>query len=179
MPQDTDNNEIRFREVQRFRQPLLWLFLIALAAFSLFSIVYQVVLGIPVGNNPAPDSVLFLIWVIFGVGFPLFFALLSLTVEVRGSGLYYRFLPLHLSFRRIECDEVATIEAKEYRPLLEFGGWGIRYGGRGRKAYNVSGTRGVEILLKSGKRVLFGSQRPEELARAIGEARSRSSGGRA
>jgi hypothetical protein len=178
MPQGTGNREIRFREMQHFRQPLLWLFLIALAAFSLFSVVYQVVLGMPFGTNPASDAVLLLIWLIFGIGFPIFFALLSLTVEVRESGLYYRFFPLHLSFHRIGWDEVDTVEAKEYRPLLEFGGWGIRYGGRGRKAYNVGGNRGVEFRLKNGKRVLFGSQRPEELARAIAEARSRRSGSR-
>ncbi len=178
MPQNEGSPEPRFREVQHFRQPLLWLFLIAFSAFSLFGVAYQVVQGIPFGNRPAPDSVLLLIWLVFGIGFPLFFALLSLTVEVRRSGLYYRFFPLHLSFRRIGWDEADTVEAKEYRPLLEFGGWGIRYGGGGRRAYSVGGNRGVEFRLKNGKRVLFGSQRPEEFSRAVGEAMHRGSGNR-
>ena len=62
-------------------------------------------------------------------------------------------------------------EARTYRPILEYGGWGIRYTmGRGW-AYNVSGNQGVQLELASGKRILIGSQRAEELARAIGEAK--------
>jgi hypothetical protein len=34
-------------------------------------------------------------------------------------------------------------------------------------AYNVSGDRGVELTLRDGRRVMLGSQRPEELAQAI------------
>ncbi len=39
--------------------------------------------------------------------------------------------------------------------------------GRAGKAYNVSGNRGVQLKLSSGKGLLIGSQRPEELAQAI------------
>lgn len=156
-----------FSEVQHFRQPLLWLFLLAVAVLSLYAVVSQIVFGIPFGTRPASDVLLVAIWLIFGLGFPLFFALLALTVEVRADGLWYRFFPLHLSFHRIAWDEVAECEVRTYRPLLEFGGWGIRYGGRDRKAYNVSGDRGVEFRLKNGKSVLFGSARPEEFAAAV------------
>jgi hypothetical protein len=34
-------------------------------------------------------------------------------------------------------------------------------------AYNVSGNRGVQLELVSGKRILIGSQQAEELAAAI------------
>jgi TATA-box binding protein (TBP) (component of TFIID and TFIIIB) len=50
--------------------------------------------------------------------------------------------------------------------LLEYGGWGIKYGRKG-KAYNVSGNRGVQLVFKDGKQLLIGSQRAEELAEAI------------
>jgi hypothetical protein len=53
-----------------------------------------------------------------------------------------------------------------YRPIRDYGGWGIRYG-RGGKAYNVSGNRGVMLELSDGQKLLIGSQRPEELANAI------------
>ncbi|NVL91956.1 MAG: hypothetical protein HWN71_02845 [Desulfobacterales bacterium] len=54
-----------------------------------------------------------------------------------------------------------------YNPLKDYGGWGIRYG-RGGRAYNVSGNRGVYLELSNGKSLLIGSLQPEELARAIG-----------
>jgi hypothetical protein len=38
--------------------------------------------------------------------------------------------------------------------------------GRGM-AYTVSGNRGVQIELTSGRKILIGSRRPEELAAAI------------
>ena len=40
-------------------------------------------------------------------------------------------------------------------------GWG--------KAYNVSGNRGLQLELSSGKKILIGSQRADELARILQE----------
>ena len=37
----------------------------------------------------------------------------------------------------------------------------------GGMAYNVGGDRGVRILKKNGKKILFGSQQAEELERAL------------
>jgi hypothetical protein len=63
-------------------------------------------------------------------------------------------------------------EARTYRPILEYGGWGIRYSPFAKGwAYNVSGNQGVQLELASGKRILIGPQRAEELARAVGEAK--------
>ena len=57
-------------------------------------------------------------------------------------------------------------EVRTYRPIREYGGYGIRYSSKG-KAYNVSGDRGVQIELLNGERLLIGSQRADELWRAI------------
>ena len=48
-----------FHEVQHFRQLWLWALLLAIAALSIWGTVQQLLLGIPFGNNPAPDGVLF------------------------------------------------------------------------------------------------------------------------
>ena len=66
--------------------------------------------------------------------------------------------------------EIVRLEARTYSALREYGGWGIR-GWGGKRAYNVSGNRGVELTLKDGHKVMIGSQRAEDLARAIIEAR--------
>ncbi len=109
---------------------------------------------------------LFVIVVIFGFGFPVFFYLINLTTEVRADGLYYRFFPIHLSFRKIELRNLTTCEVRTYSALREYGGWGIRRGPKG-KAYNVSGNRGVQLELSNGERILIGSRKPDELAGAL------------
>jgi hypothetical protein len=68
--------------------------------------------------------------------------------------------------------EIVSWDARTYRPILEYGGWGIRYSPFGKGwAYNISGNQGVQLELMNGKRILIGSQRAEELARTIAEAK--------
>ena len=65
--------------------------------------------------------------------------------------------------------ELASAHARRYRPLGEFGGWGIR-GFRSRRALNMRGDLGVEIRWhRAGVTgtVLVGSQRPSELEHAL------------
>ena len=90
---------------------------------------------------------------------------LELQVTVQDAGVRIRMLPF--ANRTIAPAQIAGWEARTYRPIREYGGWGVRFGPRGR-AYNVSGTRGVELTLANGKRVLIGSQRSDDLAAAIG-----------
>jgi hypothetical protein len=100
------------------------------------------------------------------VAFLMYF--MKLSVRVDDEALHIRFFPLVK--RHIRLEEIARWEARTYRPLLEYGGWGIRCGWKGM-AYNVSGNRGVQLELANGKRLLIGSQRPEELAEAISQAK--------
>jgi hypothetical protein len=59
-----------------------------------------------------------------------------------------------------------------YDPM-EYGGWGVRglpdkYGW----AYSAYGHKGVRITFTNGQRLMLGTQRPEELAAVLAEARS-------
>jgi hypothetical protein len=89
----------------------------------------------------------------------------ALVMEVHGDRLRAGLAP----FRRrgIALRDIATAEAVTYRPLADFGGWGVRWAGRRGVAYNASGNRGVQLVLADGRKVLVGSQRPEELAAAL------------
>jgi len=107
---------------------------------------------------------------LFTLGFTYLFYSLKLITEVRNDGLYIRFFPL--SHRIIPFENIKYCEVRTYRPIKEYGGWGIRYGRKG-KAYNVSGNRGVQLKLSEGKPLLIGSQKPEELARTINKKRNR------
>lgn len=62
---------------------------------------------------------------------------------------------------------LSRVEVVSYRPIVEYGGWGIRVGRSGERAYNARGNRGVRLTLVDGSTILIGSQRPEELASTI------------
>ena len=155
-----------YRETQHFRQLWIWVLVLFISLLSLYGVFQQLILGEPFGNNPAPDSVMVILAIIFGIGLPLFMFTTNLTTEVHSDGLYIRFFPFHLSFRSIAIEEIMGFEASTYNPIRDYGGWGIRYGRRG-KAYNVSGNRGVRLELSKGKHLLIGSKRPEELVEAL------------
>jgi len=139
---------------------------VVLAVLVWYATVNQLLLYRPIGNRPMPDIALVIFWFFFGIGLPALFFFCKLVTEVRDDGIYIRFFPFHWTFRRIAFTEVKQYEVRTYRPIREFGGWGIRYGCKG-KAYNVSGDRGVQIEFFNGNRLLIGSQRAEELWRAI------------
>jgi hypothetical protein len=163
------SSEALFHEKQYFRQPWIWLLLLGIAGLSIYSVVQQIIIGLPFGNNPVPDYMVIIIAIVFGVGFPVLFFAVNLEIVVKGDGVYYRFLPFHRSPRKIGFEEISSYEVRTYSALREYGGWGIRYGAAGR-ALNVSGNRGVQFCLAGGKRILLGSQRADEMATAIRRA---------
>ncbi|MEI7556761.1 DUF6141 family protein [Candidatus Chlorohelix sp.] len=166
----TGDNPVKFCEVQRFMQWWIWLLLGAIAAMMWVMAFVQMVLGIKFGSKPVPDFILVALWLIFGIAFPYFFLSNRLIIEVRGDGIYYRFTSLQFRFRQVQFDELAAAQLRQYHPLREYGGWGIRLG-KGSIAYNVTGNRGVLLELVNGKKILLGSQQPEKLLQAIEQGR--------
>ncbi|MDD3622188.1 MAG: DUF6141 family protein [Methanofollis sp.] len=147
--------EVRCREVQH-PHPLIRMVILGIAALTWWGAVQQLFLGVLFGTNPAPDRMVVLIFVVCGLLFPLFFVVMTLTVEVRDEGIYYRLFPLHLGFRAIPWEEITRLEACTYHPLTEFGGWGmIRWGGPKRRAYSTGGNRGVRVYCRDGRMVLL------------------------
>lgn len=160
-----------FCEVQQFRQTWVWVLVLPISLFLIvlfgYGMVKQLILSQPWGSRPLPDTALSIIgplFILFGIGLGCLFYSMKMVTEVRSDGLYVRFFPL--THQKIAFGDITRCEVRTYNPIREFGGWGIRYR-RGGKAYNVSGNRGVQLELLNGKRLLVGSQRPEELVQAI------------
>ena len=139
-----------FEENQKFTQWWLWIILLYFPTSALF-----------IHNDPINY-----IYVLIGCAIPLVFYLFELRVKVDQNGLHYQFFPLHFKPYTIILDEMEKIEAVEYKPISEYGGWGIKYGFKG-KAYNTSGKLGVKIHLKNGTNILFGSQKHKALAKVL------------
>jgi hypothetical protein len=163
--------KVHFHEIQQFRQRLLWILLLSTTIFIFIVFVYgmvkQIILGETWGTKPMSDTALAIVGsisILFMGGLTSLFYVLKLITEVKNDGLYIQFFPF--SRQKIPFDNIKKCEVRQYSPIKEYGGWGIRWGRKG-KAYNVSGNRGVQLELLKGKPILIGSQRPEELAQAI------------
>jgi hypothetical protein len=166
MVTDSRTKADTWRETQQMRR--VWWVMLAVGGITLLNwiaFVQQIVLGRPFGTNPGSDRTVWLLWLGCGIAFPLFFWHLSLTVEVTREALLIRYVPL--SRRSIPLSEIKQVTARHYRPVLEYGGWGIRGWWRGRTIYSVSGGQCVELVLQDDRVLAVGSLRAGELAAAI------------
>ena len=125
----------------------------------------QIIQGQEFGSNPMSDSGMiigFILDLILFTSLFLLFGFAKLTMVIDDKGITYRFFPFHFKNRLILWDEIMRYEVIKYNPILDYGGWGVRIGGRG-KAYNVSGNMGLLLYLKSGRPLLIGTQKSKEL----------------
>jgi hypothetical protein len=159
-------NRVYFRETQRFNQ--WWIRVILAVPFLLLSwgFVQQVILGKPWGNNPGPDWLLWLLLPLVGIGVPALLLSIRLTTEIRDGEIAVQLFPFQWSPQEILASEIAEIGVRHYHPIREFGGWGLRYG-PGGKALNIRGDMGIQLVLRTGKRLLIGTQRAREAAAAL------------
>jgi hypothetical protein len=161
--------QARFAEIQRFRQPWLVAIIVILSGIFWWGFITQIVLGQPWGTKPAPDWLMWLLLGLVGIGLPAMFLLGSMQTTVDEDALsirYFRFIR-----RSIPLREIVSASSVSYHPILEYGGWGVRWGLKGW-CYNVSGHHGVMVKTADGKQVMIGSQRADELAMAIGTSSS-------
>lgn len=174
------NNKTLFFEEERFNQK--WnLFLITpvcvgFILFQFYSLYSQLVWKKPVGSDPLSDTwlilvsffviplMVFLIWL---------FSVTKLTVRVDNEKIFIRFYPMIK--REVLISDIDSFEIKEFNPIIDFGGWGLRYSIRWKTTgYIMKGKVGVHIHLKNGKNLLISSERANELYRVIKEAGAKS-----
>ncbi len=165
-------NSLLFVETQKFRQLWIWILLLGLLGLFFWGLIQQLVFGIPWGTKPATDNGLLLSFLI-PAGLVLLFWFASLSTGIDESGITYKFFPFHFKEHKIDWSSVEKAFVREYSPLGEFGGWGIRFGfGHGR-ALNVSGNMGLQLHLKNGKKILIGTRKPDELATVLEHLKSK------
>jgi hypothetical protein len=105
-------------------------------------------------------------YVLIFVLFLILFSVLTLrqTTIVASDAVTVRYGFLYRV--RIPFSEIAHAKAVSYRPVRDYGGWGIRGFGR-RRALNTRGNQGVLITRADGSTILVGSQKPRELLAAL------------
>ena len=171
---------MHFREVQYVHQN--WIARLAMLVIlpgwllGLYGFVQQIILGKTFGDNPSSDegliiSTLLSSVVVLGLIWLVGFSKLETQILDEGIGMY--FSPF-TSQRIYPWDEIQSADIRTYKPIQEYGDWGWRRGwGRKGQAYNVSGNKGLQLVFKDGRRILIGTQRPDELEQAIMTAKPR------
>jgi hypothetical protein len=151
-----------FQETQRLlANRIAWLGLAAAGAACLGGVVADAAAGgAPWGSA---------IGLLLGIALAWLLVAGRLVTEVHPDGVYLRFFPL-TRWHRFPWHRIERVRAVRYRPIRDYGGWGVRWAGGGGRAYNVSGDRGVRLDLADGGHVLVGSQRADALAGAIADA---------
>jgi hypothetical protein len=161
-----------YSETQKIRQTWLWLMTIAAALVSILPIAYEMYQQAVDYGSPFADESLNISVVVVVVIFIALLGLLyvcKLELRIDSDGLNYRFYPFMIKYRHIAPGEILNWQVRKYSPLKEYGGWGIRYSTSRGWAYNVSGNMGLQLELVNGKRILFGTRKPDEINRAMEE----------
>src|SRR5947209_81936 len=120
---------VHFREVQHFRQFWLWALLLACLAPLGLGLYSQTGRGRPWGNHPVSAATL----VVISSGFVLllaWFSLLKLVTEVDDDEIRAQFVYMW-RVKHIPFSQIRKAEAVTYRPIRDYGGWGIRMGPAG------------------------------------------------
>ncbi len=151
-----------FQEQQRFTQVWIWVTLLIITLIPFYGIFQQVILGRPFGENPMPDTGLF-IFALLMLVFLWYFRQVRLETEIDEQEIRMRFWP----FSEIVTPwaEVETVRLVKFRFISR----GIRTGTAHGTAYCVAGDRGLAVTLKSGRKYMIGTQRPEEMRRFLQE----------
>lgn len=157
---------VEFYEVQRFRQWWTWILLLGINALFLWGCIQQLLLGKQWGTNPMNDAGLIIVAA----------AMLLLSVAILGAklftyineeGVYVKFFPFHFRYKFYDWSNLHKVYVRDYKPIKEFGGWGIRLSIIAGRAFTMSGNKGLQLVLMNGKKVLIGTMQAEFLAEIL------------
>lgn len=150
-----------FKEEQRFNQ--IWLILLILVSLLVpIGIIIKEYIKDP--SSLTTTELITIIGIMIVASGIIF--VFKLTTRIDEEGVHYKFYPFHWSFKVIAWNEIKNIYVRNYNPIGEYGGWGLRSGAiwnnsKG-KAINVSGDIGIQLVLKNGKKLLIGTQKQIE-----------------
>lgn len=157
-----------FTEIQKYRAKWFWTLNVGLLIFIGYIFIKHVILGYTFQGEPAPvmDFTIKLLTIIAVI---VVFLVLKLTTIVDDSGLHYQMFPLHLAPKTIKWEEVESCAITDIANAKGFSAWGLSFTGKKNPSYVLVGTKAVEVTFKSGKKLLLGSPKAEELVEIINQ----------
>jgi hypothetical protein len=161
-------SKVLFSEKQNTKPSWVWMLFFVLLAIFLYTLVMQVFLNKPVGNDPASATTMCLNGGLLLLVF-LLIKNMVLRLELRDDGIYYKYSPIHRKWRMLPYTNINKAYIRKYNALKEYGGYGIRLGLKEKgRALNVRGNIGLQLEFNDKKsNLLIGTQKPEQLKEAL------------
>ncbi|MBE0430407.1 MAG: hypothetical protein IBX67_01110 [Dehalococcoidia bacterium] len=147
--------------------------IMSIVVFALLAVLIRQLVAGPLGTNPAPNSFLMGMIVLF-LAIGVNFAALRVSVDMRGILVGYGIIR-----HQIPWGEVVGCRLDE-ASAIRYGGWGIRtgwVGGKRRLVYNIIGAPRVVVEKRLGnyQEFIFSTGNPEAVMKAINEGLGRRS----
>ena len=146
-----------FYEKQRFNQWYLWVIIVVATILPSVLILSKIKFEPPFIRVIQSDLPLILLAITLILP-TILFAVLHMSTTIDQERISMHYFPLFK--KHYLWTDVSSAEVLNYGFV---GGWGIRPGTRYGMVYNVAGNRGLWLTFKSGKKVLLGTQKEEEL----------------
>jgi len=145
-----------FKEEQRFTQTWLLIMLMAIVVFPTIKILQSFI-------NKQVGLFYFLGIVSLIIAPCALILIFKLKTRIDENGIHYQFFPFHLKIKTILWKDIKLAKTRKYKPISEFGGWGLKgghvFGKRSGIAINVKGNIGIQLVLKNNKKILIGTQK--------------------
>jgi len=152
-------NNPELYEIQRFRQWWLWLIIVFVLGFSAYN---------SIGNAEFFSTTELIISLAIPILIFLLFFIIKLETKIDALGIRVRLFPFHFQFKYFPWKSIEKAYIREYSPLMDYAGWGLRIVSFGRgKAYTVSGDLGLQLVFKDGKKLLIGTQKSVEIKKLL------------
>lgn len=153
----------KFIEDQKFNAWWVWAISMLLLVACAWPLVASLFWDL---EQPPMPAVIFLLGAPLGIVLIFVTGYLKTTIDQNGIFIEMRII---IKFKKIvRWEEIESIAVEKYQPMMEFGGWGYRLG-IGGTAYTSKGNDGAIVRLRNGRRIVIGTQKPEELRRFLSE----------
>ncbi|MFD2286781.1 hypothetical protein GJU39_17710 [Pedobacter petrophilus] len=91
----------------------------------------------------------------------------TLTLKINQHGMAYRYFPLQLKYKTQQWENIEKAYLSAYDAFSEYGGYGVKsrlWFKTNDKAYVLNdGNRGLQFEFKNGKKLLFSTNKVEEM----------------
>lgn len=177
--------KVYYKEVQKFGSVPLYfsmgLIYLSALGFFLYAFINEFVFhGNDIEGHMSADGLIMsaiLVFVIILASSYLLFGS-KLITEISADSINYKFPPFIKKNKIIEKESISSWEIRKYKPIKEYGGWGIKLSPKKKGLYvkrvtaqnfavNVKGNIGLQLVLKNGERLLIGTQRRDAIKRAM------------
>jgi hypothetical protein len=158
-------NNYLFKEEQKLRHNLLWTSILLIPLAAMLSLLcYQLITGVTVGTeNQVSNLSLSILVICYGIPACLIILYVKLSTFITNEKISYGWNVPTSDLNEVRIEEIKTCEVIRYK----FVGWGYRLSRLYGTVHNVDGNMGLQIITKSGSKILIGTHHADELKKAI------------